>query len=82
MFFFVHLTYFQIYILISSCIDSPLDTKDAPAQSDDVRENLPSSQFFSGHNDVEDVCLLSLDLLGNRTVLLRSWIVGVYSERD
>ena len=67
----------QTYIPVSSCIENLLDTTNAPARTDAEKENLPNFQFFSSHNDAEDECLLSSDLLGNRNHLLRSWVVGV-----
>ena len=67
----------RIYILVSSCIENLLDTTNVPARLGVEKENPPKFQFFSAHNDAEDECLLSSDLLGNRNHLLHSWVVGV-----
>ena len=64
----------QTCILKSFYIENLLDTTNAPARLDAEKENPPKFQFFSAHNDVEDECLLSLKILGNRNHLLRSWV--------
>ena len=67
----------QTYILGSSCIENLSDTTNAPARLDAEKENPPNFQFFSAHNDVEDECLLSSKILGNRNHLLHSWVIWV-----
>jgi len=71
----------QTYIPRSFYIENLSDTTNAPARLDAEKENPPKFQFFSIHNDVEDGCLLSSEILDNHNPnrLLHSWVVGIHS---